>query len=653
MATPLTFSLAENQLRWLLAGLSLAILPHVLHLPAWIPLLFVAAAAWRYLALREKLPLPGALVRLLLVILILVGVMLKYRTVTGLEAGSALLVNLLGLKLLEMCTRRDVLLTILLGYFLIVTNFLYSQEIYLTIYLLGVTVILTGSLISLVDAGEELSTRQRLRLSASLLAQAVPLMLVLFLLFPRIEGPLWSLPKDAYASLSGLSDSMTPGSIGQLTLSDEVAFRVKFDGPIPPPDQLYWRGPVLWWTDGQTWRSGLAETIEPSLTLLGQPVEYTVILEAHDQPWLFGLEMPGGPPEGRGFWTGDYQLQDRRPIRERIRYRLRSHPHYVADYLSQQQRWGGTRLPANLHPKAKQLAAQWQAENPRPEALVQRALRYFREEDFVYTLSPPVLDKDPVDEFLFDTRQGFCEHYAAAFTTLMRAAKIPARVVTGYQGGELNPLGNYLVVRQRDAHAWSEVWLEGRGWVRVDPTAAVSSARVEGGIDQALPTAFRPAWQIREDAWLARAWKQTRDGWDAVNNSWNEWVLGYGPEYQQDLLAWLGLGQAGYKGLAALLSGLLVLLLAGLAGWVLWRIPRHGDPAQRLYLRFCARLARRGLPRKASEGPLDFAARASARYPEWAGQIGEIARLYVELRYRAATPEGFAGLTAALRRFRP
>jgi hypothetical protein len=307
-----------------------------------------------------------------------------------------------------------------------------------------------------------------------------------------------------------------------------------------------------------------------------------------------------------------------------------------------------------MHPRTRDLAQQWRQENSDPLGLAQRALNYFKEKGFIYTLSPPLLPDDPVDEFLFDTRQGFCEHYAAAFTILMRAAGVPARVVTGYQGGEINPLGNYLIVRQRDAHAWSEIWIEGQGWLRVDPTAAVSAARVEQGIGSALPQPFQAlGFRVSEHSLLAEAWRQLGNGWDALNNGWNDWVLGYGPTYQKQLLEWLGLERPSYRELAALLAATLGLPLAALGAWLL----RGGlgkaasDPAQRLYLRFCARLARRGLTRRPSEGPLCFAARASAHYPALAEQIEEIVRLYIEMRYHAQPLE--KRLSRAVRRFRP
>ncbi len=661
MQTHNEFILRRQPLQWLLLSLAFVIAPHLLRLPFWVPLSFFVLALWRYLTVVEprKWPLPRGGIRVALMGILLLGVLLHHHTLFGRDAGVALLVGLIGLKLMEMNSRRDVSLISLLAYFLVITNFLYSQSIPVAIYLFLVTILITGTLISFSDLGDKLSVTRRLRLATTLLLQALPLMLVLFVLFPRVEGPFWGLPKDAHSGVSGLNETMTLGEISQLTLSDEIAFRVRFENnQIPPAHDLYWRGPVLWWSDGRTWKGGfLSRPADPLLETVGEGVKYTVTLEPHNQSWMFALEMPAeAPPIQRGFMTSTYQIQARREIRQRMRYSLTSHLDYKALEISERQRRIATYLPDDHHPRTRELARQWKSEENSPGALVDRALAYFNQQAFVYTLQPPRLLQDPVDQFLFDTRRGFCEHYAAAFTVLMRAAEVPARIVTGYQGGDINPLGNYLVVRQRDAHAWSEVWLEDEGWVRVDPTGAVSPNRVEQGIDTALPPEFRPlGFQVEEDSLFGDVWKQMGNTWDALNNTWNDWVLGYGPEYQNALLDWLGLGGAGYRGMALLLMGLLALMLTVLGGWLLWHNirPYSRDPVQRQYQRFCARLARHGLPRRPWEGPHGFGNRAAARFPELAGQIQEIIRLYVELRYHAGNRELIQPLTVAVRHFRP
>ncbi len=451
---------------------------------------------------------------------------------------------------------------------------------------------------------------------------------------------MWRLPGDANSARTGLSDRLSPGDISKLSQSNEIAFRVKIkDGEMPPNNQRYWRGPVFWWSDGKDWRTGFNRFETPkAMQFSGEPVEQIITLEPHNQTWLFALELPEAPPAAirHSRITHDYQLQTRIPVTERVRYRVVSYPSYYAADLDRAQRGIALRLPKNKHYRTKALAAQWQAEIGDPEQIVARALRYFSDEPFEYTLEPPLLVDDPVDEFLFDTQSGFCEHYAAAFTTLMRAAEIPARIVTGYQGAEINPLGNYWIVRQRDAHAWSEVWLEGQGWVRIDPTAAVSPSRVEQGIETALPGSMTQSAALnwtRNQPYLRDAVEQMLTVWDAVNNNWNEWVLGYGPELQHALLDYLGMPTT-YQAMVTILvivtGGILFVI-------ILWLVRSHRreftDPAQRAYLRFCKKLARQGLKPYRTEAPHAFGIRAGRRFPRLRESIQNIVSLYLAIRY--------------------
>jgi len=648
-----------STLWWLMATLALVILPHLFRLAWWIPPVFFAQLWVRYLMTRFGWRLPSTGLQLILALFMSLSVYLSYGTLFGRDAGIALIVVMCGLKLLEMNSLRDALLLCFLSYFLIITNFLYSQSIPTALYMGIVMLVATATLISLSDLNHRLSVPHRLRLSGTLLLQALPVMLVLFVLFPRVAGPFWSLPRDAHSSVTGLSDSMSLGDVSQLSLSDEVAFRVKFDGKIPPPGQRYWRGPVLWWTNGRDWKHGFQQykvVKRVNLHPTGEPFDYTVTLEPHNQRWLLALELPAfAPPQS--YLTASYQLLATSPIHQRKRYQLRSYTHYRADILTRFQRRLALQLPFEKHPRARALAAQWQQEYPQqPEAIVQRALRHFNREPFIYTYTPPLLRHDPIDEFLFETRQGFCEHYAAAFTILMRAAGIPARIVTGYLGGNVNPLGDYLIVRQRDAHAWSEVWLADQGWVRIDPTAAIAPERVEQGIETALPTEFNPLgldinWN--RDSLPAKMWQQVSNAWDAVNNSWNQWVLGYGPKRQKQLLSRLGLEGIEWHSMAMLMMIIIAGFLLIYAVWMLLR-PQlvMRDPVQKSYLRFCQKLARRGLARQPFEGPLTFASRASADRPDLAATIQKIVELYVQTRYRNQL-ETLPQLRTAVRHFHP
>ncbi len=645
------------QLNWLIAGLLLVIAPHALRMPLWVSGVFLLLLCWRLLADQRHWPLPARGHRRLqavkhgLAIGIFVGIYLSFRGHIGRDAGLALLIVLMGLKLLELKTPRDYYVVVFLGYFLAITNFFFSQGMATALLMLLVVMVMTASLISINDREERLGSISRLRLSARIILQSLPMMLLAFLLFPRIQGPLWGLPADAYGNLSGLSETMSPGDISRLSLSDAVAFRVRFDGKLPGKRERYWRGPVFWHSDGRSWSSGEGGKLPPApLFVYGQPYTYTVTLEPHNKRWLFALEMPGSA-QAPARLSGDFQLLADRPVHTRMRYRLQSFTRFRSSKISARARQLALQLPDGFHPRSISMARDWRRRLRDPERIIRQAMDYFRQQAFYYTLTPPPLAGDSVDEFLFGTRRGFCEHYAAAFTILMRAAGIPARVVTGYQGGEYNPLGEYLLVRQRDAHAWSEVWLEDRGWVRMDPTAAVSPARIEQG-SQSL--AGKPAAMplgLDRNATLQRIWRDLGDLVDAVNNGWNQWILGYGPQRQRELLQRLGMRSPDWRAMALWLLAGTTLTLVSLAAWLLLQRRPRQDGARRLYDRFCRKLARQGLQRRPSEGPLAFARRATSLRQGDAEGIKQVTELYIASRY--AGREDLALLARAVRRFRP
>lgn len=642
--------LAPAETWWLSAGFLLASLAHLLRLPLWLSALVVIIMLWRlYLNRAARVPPPRWLL-ILVALAATTGILLEYRTLFGREAGVALLVVMLAMKLLETRDQRDGMLLGFLGCFLLVTNFLYSQTIPTALYMLACAWVLISGLITLQYTGNSPGWRSTMRRSGLLLLQAVPLMLVLFLLFPRIQGPLWGLPHDAYSGLSGLSDTMSPGSLNNLILSDSVAFRASFRGRIPDARELYWRGPVLWDYDGTTWTAPRYTFRSGALPEGDSPVEYTVTLEPHNKRWLFALEFPGLRPP-RSFVTRDMQLLSSTPVRNRIRYDMRStlRMTYGVDE-SEADLNRSLRLPQGFNPRTLDYAHEMRRKFPDNRQLVGEILSRFRKENFVYTLSPPLLGRNGIDEFLFDSRRGFCEHYASAFTVLMRAAGIPARVVTGYQGGQINPVGEYVLVRQADAHAWTEIWLADSGWVRIDPTAAVSPERVERGIASALPRSDPLPMFVRGDFALLQ---QMRLAWDSVTYSWNQWVLGYSQERQRLFLSRLGFSEATWQTLAAILvifAGIAVLFGAAFALRDLRRTP--DDKIRAAYDRFCRKLARSGLRRGEAEGPREFAERASGMRPELADSVSEITDLYIRLRYAGdATADGLQLLNRRISRF--
>lgn len=638
-----------------LLALAAAAAPHLGHLPLPIVLFALACGLWRWMAAHAGWPLPGAAVRVLLAALALSGVSMTFGTVFGRDPGTALLTAMLGLKLLELRGYRDAMLILFLGCFLVVVMAFHSQELPAAAALVGALLLIVAATIDLNHpaAARQGPARLPLRSAGLMMLQALPLMLFMFVLFPRLPAPLWGLPADAHDGATGLSETMAPGSVSQLAGSDAVAFRVTFEEEeLPPAESLYWRGPVFWHTDGRNW-SGDAQRLPPRpaagprFTPAGVPVRYAVMLEPSRQRWLFALDLPYTAPEGATH-TDDLFLLADRPVRELRRYAVTSYSAFRTAALEPRERQRALQLPA-ANPRSVALGRSWRDEADSDEALVQRALAHFRFEPFHYTLSPPLLGEDPVDEFLFESRRGFCEHYAAAFTVLMRAAGVPARVVTGYQGGELNPIGGFLVVRQRDAHAWAEVWLEGRGWTRVDPTAAVAPERIARGGSELLGRDGARARSGLAGGMVGDLLERASQGWDALSIRWDAWVLAYGPDVQAALLGRLGLRSwlALALGMAAAL--VLVLLLLALA---LQR--RRRDPLAELHGRFRAKLARRGVAAAPSEGPMAYAARARARCPELADRIDRITGLYVAMRYgRNYAPQDIRRLRRAVADFRP
>ena len=605
----------------LLASALLVLAPHVNHLPAWVSLLCALTLSWRAaITLRGK-RMPPSLLLLPLAGAAMFGVAHSYQSLLGRDAGVAMLVLLVAFKMLEMHARRDLFVVVFLCLFLVLTNFFYEQGIGTALLMaLSVLALLTAQM-SFQFTGVVPPLRQRFLMSATVLGLATPLALAMFFLFPRFDGPLWGMPGDANSARSGLSDTMAPGTMTNLAQSGEPAFRVRFEGAAPRQEQLYWRGPVLGAYDGRTWTrldAGARQaTARRPLTLStqGKGVGYEVTLEPSSGHWLFALELPQRLPELDGnvaTVSGEFELMAANAIEARLRYRMVSHLSYRLQpgaLPEETDPW--LQLPANGNPRALLAGLELRAE-PDPRKRVDAVLRSFRRENFVYTLNPPLLGRNAVDDFLYGSRAGFCEHFAGAFVFLMRAAGVPARVVTGYQGGERNPLDGYLTVRQSDAHAWAEVWLERRGWVRIDPTAAVAPERVQRGLEVAIPP--RAPFGIEglgrfmqldggTGPWLA----QLRYAAGAINNGWNQWVLNYTPQRQSSVVEHVQSSLFDWR------TPLVLAILASLL--LLWRFllrRRETDPVDALYSALCSRLARLGLARSADEGPNGYAARIRA-----------------------------------------
>ncbi len=627
--------LERHQIPWLIGVALCTTLPHAGFLPIWmtgLSALLLMTVAWQWH--RGLAPLHKAL-KVLLVVVCTAGILFEYKTLLGRDAGIAMLVLFMALKQLELRTHRDATVVISLGYFLLLTHYFHAQDIPTGLWLILSTLLVTAALLKL-QAAPTASPMSLLKTAGGLLLQALPLMLVLYLFFPRIPGPLWGLPQDAYTGRTGLSETMAPGNISELVNSPEIAFRAQFTGPPPTPQTRYWRGPVLDHYDGRAWQAGPTGREAAPVEHLGQALSYSLTMEAHKQHWLLALDMPARLPDnpelGARLDKNGTALSNR-PLLNRQRYELQSFPSYRLDPEGKTVSLPRhLQLPQGYNPRTLELGRQWKSQGLTPEGTIQQALRMFREENFHYTLRPPLLGRNAMDDFLFSTRRGFCEHYASAFVVLMRAAGVPARVVTGYLGGEVNPVDGFMIIRQSDAHAWAEVWIKQKGWVRVDPTGAISPARIESSLASALPDeATLPYMELR---WA----RQLQQRWEALNNQWNQWVLGYDQSRQQELLARLGFTDGNWRTLILLLGISTLVLLVGLSLWLF--LPRTSkDPAWALWNKARKRLQTQGISAPDWESPMALVQRLETAAPHLVPAYRELARLVMTARYEANGPK--------------
>lgn len=630
----------------LLCATLLSVVPHLAHLPMWASAGFCALFVWRLALALTGRPLPPDPVRWMAAAGCGAAVLAQYGTVLGSDPGVALLVLAMGLKLLELRARRDLFVVIFLGFFLLLTGFFHSQSIPTAAMTLAAVLALLVAMQTMQFADRQPTLGWRIRAVGLLLLQALPIAAALFLLFPRIAGPLWRMPLDASRGVTGLSDSMSPGQISALLGSDEVAFRARFEGREPERRELYWRGPVLGHYDGRTWRPATlrAAQREAGPTIERGPSEalrYAITLEPNGRPWLLALEAPlriVEPPPSGAVTTSEMLIVAREPVSRRVRYVVESDTGYrLAPDEARTDRDRYLRLPPGSDPRSVALARQWRDEVSDDLARLQRVLLHFRTEAFRYTLEPGTLGRDAVDEFLFSSRAGFCEHYAGALVILARAMGIPARVVTGYHGGERNPLDGVWTIRQSDAHAWAEVWIDGPGWIRVDPTSAIDPSRVEPDLRSRAGVAEGGGAEL---LW----WTRIRFGADAVANAWNQWVLAYDTGRQERLLARLGLEGTDWRGVVGLLAATVAGCVGALALLTLRR-RRTRDPTVRCYETFCRRLERRGIVRAAHETPGMLLTRARpALDPESARLAERIVALYEALRYGRPASEQAEGV---------
>jgi protein-glutamine gamma-glutamyltransferase len=639
---------------FLLAVIAWVLLPQTGQIPVWCSVLAFGVLLWRGVLAVQSKPLPGFWWRISLLVLASVATYFTHKTLLGRDAGVTLIVVLLALKTLELRARRDAFVVFFLSFFTMLTNFFSSQSLATAAAML---VALLGLLTALVNAHMPVGKPPLIEAAKTagwMALVGAPIMVVLFMLFPRL-APLWGIPSDGMTGRTGLSGSMQVGTMAQLALDDSIALRIKFEGAAPNPTDLYFRGPVLSSFDGREWKplqaSFAARFQAPAnLQVLGEPIRYEITMEPTNRPWLLTLEATTNRPELPNHdlvMTPDLQWLSSKPFTDLVRYKVQSHTQFRHGPLKAVPGLQDfTELPPGFNPRTLQLATDIQRD-PRyadkgAAGLLEGALERLRTGGYRYTLEPGVYGRETADEFWFDKKEGFCEHIASAFVVLMRSMSVPARVVTGYQGAQQNTVDNYWVVRQSDAHAWAEVWLEGRGWVRVDPTASVAPARIGEFQRLAAPQGLIAGAIGGLNPTLAA---NLRAAWEAVNNSWNQWVLNYTQSKQLDMLKNIGFQSPSWEHLGYLLAGLLT--AAGLLGalWTLWERVRH-DPWVYLLQRARKKLEKAGLVVPPACPPRALAQLARTQFGPAANSVCDWLLRLEAFRYAAHAP----GSLVALRR---
>ncbi|WP_439107038.1 transglutaminase TgpA family protein [Congregibacter sp.] len=627
--------LPRPALLWIIVAQALLLLPHFPRLPLWVAAVYLLAFVWRVQAFRGRLELPGRWLKVVLAVAAAGGIVLSFGSLLGMEPMVAFLLTAFALKLTEMCSRKDAYVVVFLGYFVCLTEFLFTQDLLIVAYSMVLVWVLTTALVSIHRPAGRLWDLQPLRVAGVMLLQAVPLMLVLFFLFPRI-GPLWSVPLKSHTAQTGMSDRLRPGDVSSLSQSSEVAFRAQFVGDIPPASELYWRGIVLSALNDGTWRSLRYFEIPaehrraPDVEVEGNSLSYSIIMAPTQQNWLYALRYARSDKPGV-MQLNDYRLYSPAIIENEYQYVAKSWPDTrLQQDLSDWRRETETALSVSENPRTRALAEALYAQSASPAAFVDTVLDYFRNEAFFYTLQPPLLrDDDPMDQFLFESQRGFCEHYAYAFAVMMRSMGVPSRIVGGYLGGEVNPVNRTVIVHQFDAHAWNEVWLEGQGWVRVDPTAAVSPDRILYGLERAVAAegSFLSNSPLSPLRYRGIGWiNSVRLRYDALTYRWQSWVTGFDGaaqfEFLQDVLGEISVSRSLglFMGIGALTMALVSLFLFRGSR------PRPRPMFEEELLLFQRALWRRGMSREPGETPGQLTERAVERWPSQAESLRALYR---------------------------
>lgn len=644
---------AQKTIPPILLALFVAIVPHLFFLPVWVVAWCGFMWGFVLVCIRYNRPLPGRTIRNALAFAGIIGVLLTYHARIDAGAYVSLLAVMAAIKPFEISGHRDRMIVLFLAYFIVITSLLESETLWITLYMFVSVLVTTAVLVRVNDPAGRF--REHFRVSAVILAQAFPLMLVLFFLFPRVEGGMVGITRSD-TGISGFTSALNPGAVSRLAEDDSVAFRVAFEDDIPDFPDLYWRGIVFSRFDGSAWQrrrqlSRAPDTEEKS----GIRKNYEVMLEPHGSRWMFALDFPSKIPE-TGVLYEDFTMVFDAPVHRAKRYSAASRIRKYSGPTSPPSE-AYLRLPGSGNPRTRKLGARFAGESGNAGDIADRVLKHMRRQEFSYTLDPPALGKNPVDDFLFESQSGYCEHYASAFAFLMRSAGVPARVVGGYLGGDYNPFGDYLIVRQSHAHAWVEVWEPGRGWLRMDPTEAVAPERISSGVRGAFSAGEPGGIAQRYLRPVSELFRQVQLGLDAVSINWETWFTGYSFEQQKTILERLGIPHSRRSGFAVLLAASLVLVFLLFGAYVFGHLrgkAEKPDRAARLYDVFLGKLLRAKVKKHHWEGPLEFAERAVRLRPELEKEIREITALYVDIRYSRAPLDGLSQrLETAVKRFRP
>ena len=604
---------------------------------------------------KNKRTAPPQILIILMTVFSIGLIILFYGGWNGQRAGISFLVLLVSLKFLESRTLRDYYITCLISYFLAASSFLFNSSLINIFFVIIYALAITGIMLKL-SSPSALSWKTTLSSASGIISRALPLALILFFFFPRIHGNFGFFPmQDDNELNNALSNDLVAGDIATAAFNNRLAFRVEFDGPIPSNNKLYWRSKVMPIEENFTWRvrpptpndivnakdkeSYLAD-IATSTSSQQQLTNYTVLSEPSADIFLPYLDYVVNFSRGR--FLDDFSVWQRRGRSSSFSYSGSAllqnsiiEPNQVNTQIL---------LETSNQPTARTqaLLTTWRQQANNPIELAQQVLNHFTNNEFYYSLYPPSLELQPVDEFLFNTKTGYCEHYASAFTTLMRWLGVPARVVAGYQGGLANQSGQYLEVRYSDAHAWSEILVD-QQWVRVDPTAAISPERIEYGMD-----AFMSLWDSSglsgsngdislsnylNPTGMDRYYRQLRDGWNNIGYQWNKWVVNYDSDTQKELLANLGFNGPNRYGT------LVIIMFSSLAAILLfyfWRlIPNKikRSKSQNLYMKFVAKFNNTDVIKNLSDSPNEFAQKAIDQFPQQKQKILELTNTYVQLRY--------------------